>query len=75
MFLRASILDDKDAFNYVYSTGDTTDPNVTVVSVAKPVPEPANELGLVVLGVGGAVTLKIHKYRRNKSRSKREVYY
>ncbi|HAZ44527.1 MAG TPA: alpha/beta hydrolase [Cyanobacteria bacterium UBA11371] len=67
LFLRASILDDKNAFNYVYSTGDATDPNVTVVSVAKPVPEPANELGLLVLGVSGAVTLKIHKYRRNKS--------
>ncbi|MDF5729316.1 MAG: alpha/beta hydrolase [Rhizonema sp. PD38] len=32
LFLRASILNDQDAFNYVYFTGDATDPNVTVIS-------------------------------------------
>ncbi|MEH2375299.1 alpha/beta hydrolase family protein [Nostoc sp.] len=32
LFLRASILNDKDAFNYVYFTGDATDPNITVIS-------------------------------------------
>ncbi|MEH1846391.1 MAG: alpha/beta hydrolase [Nostoc sp.] len=37
LFLRASILNDKDAFNYVYFAGDAADPNVTVES--KRVPE------------------------------------
>ncbi|MEH2332311.1 alpha/beta hydrolase family protein [Nostoc sp.] len=40
LFLRASILNDQDAFNYVYYTGDATDSNVTVES--KRVPESAS---------------------------------
>jgi len=32
LFLRASVLDDKAAFDYVYSTGDALDPNVSVLS-------------------------------------------
>ncbi|MDF5717476.1 MAG: alpha/beta hydrolase, partial [Rhizonema sp. NSF051] len=32
LFLRASILNDQDAFNYVYFTGARCDPNVTVIS-------------------------------------------
>ncbi len=35
LFLRASMLDDKQAFNYVYSTGDALDKNVTVTSQVK----------------------------------------
>ncbi|BAZ36596.1 hypothetical protein NIES4101_25150 (plasmid) [Calothrix sp. NIES-4101] len=62
LFLRASILNDRDAFNYVYSTGDNIDPNVTVMSVAKPIPEPATLTGLLMLGITGAVTLKINRY-------------
>ena len=38
LFLRASILDDKNALDYVYATGDTLDSNVSVISQAKPVP-------------------------------------
>lgn len=40
LFLRASILNDQNAFNYVYFTGDAADPNVTVES--KRVPESAS---------------------------------
>jgi dienelactone hydrolase len=35
LFLRASILDDKTAFDYVYSRGDALDPNVTVINQTK----------------------------------------
>lgn len=39
LFLRASVLDDKGAFDYIYSTGDALDPKVTVISQTKPIPE------------------------------------
>ncbi len=55
LFLRASILDDKDAFNYVYFTGDAGDANVTVISQTKPIPEPSSTvtlLGMGIIGVG-----------------------
>lgn len=55
LFLRASVLDDKAAFDYVYSTGDALDPNVSVLSQAKPIPEASCTLGLVVLTACGAV--------------------
>jgi dienelactone hydrolase len=58
LFLRASILNDRDAYNYVYFTGDATDPNVTVTSVAKPIPEPSTGIGLLILGTGFAFTQK-----------------
>ncbi len=35
LFLRAHISQDKAAFNYIYSTGDSLDPNVTVISQTK----------------------------------------
>ncbi len=31
LFLRASVLDDKNAFNYLYCTGDALDPNVSII--------------------------------------------
>jgi hypothetical protein len=37
LFLRASILNDKDAFNYIYFTGDVTDSNVIVQSQSQKV--------------------------------------
>lgn len=55
LFLRASVLDDKAAFDYVYSTGDALDPNVNVTSQVKPVPEPSLTFGLAALGSLGAV--------------------
>ncbi|GAA6614812.1 alpha/beta hydrolase family protein [Scytonema sp. NUACC26] len=47
LFLRASILNDKDAFNYVYFTGDAVDTNVTVES--KRVPESTSIAPLGIL--------------------------
>ncbi|MBD2006127.1 alpha/beta hydrolase [Trichocoleus sp. FACHB-40] len=55
LFLRASVLDDKDAFNYVYSTGDALDVNVNVTSQSKPVPESSLTSALVLLSGFGAV--------------------
>lgn len=49
LFLRASVLDDKGAFDYIYSTGDV-DPKVTVISQTKPIPESSSALSLLVLG-------------------------
>jgi Chlorophyllase len=56
LFLRASILDDKNALNYVYATGDTLDSNVSVISQVKPVPEPSFIWGLVMLSTWGALS-------------------
>ncbi|MEM9926566.1 MAG: chlorophyllase, partial [Cyanobacteria bacterium P01_D01_bin.50] len=52
LFLRASVLDDKEAFDYVYSTGDARDKNVTVISQAKPIPEASSIWGLGAFGIG-----------------------
>jgi dienelactone hydrolase len=73
LFLRASIIGDQDAFNYVYSTGDALDSNVTVISQGKPIPEESSTLlGLVLVSASGtAFRLKKGKQkiqqRRNKS--------
>lgn len=64
LFLRSSVLDDKDAFDYVYSTGDALDENVSVIS--QPVPEPSSTLALAVLSAWGVVS-------RLKKRKQREV--
>jgi hypothetical protein len=55
LFLRASVLDDKAAFDYVYFTGDALDRNVSVLSQVKPIPEASCTFGLVVLSSCGAV--------------------
>lgn len=52
LFLRASVLDDKKAFDYVYSTGDALDKNVKVTSQAKSVPEASSIWGLGLFGIG-----------------------
>lgn len=36
LFLRAHLLDDRDAFDYVYNTGSDLDPNVSVLEEAPP---------------------------------------
>lgn len=38
LFLRANMLKDRAAFNYIYSQGDALDPNVRVTTVAVPKP-------------------------------------
>lgn len=55
LFLRAHILEDMEAFDYVYRTGDEQDENVTVTSAR--VPESSSILGLSILGVGGSIVL------------------
>lgn len=63
LFLRASILDDKDAYNYIYFTGDAADSNVTVVS--ERVPESAPTTALLALGITGVgITLWRKKIKR-----------
>ncbi|MEG3841069.1 PEP-CTERM sorting domain-containing protein [Microcoleus sp. herbarium14] len=49
LFLRANMLEDAAASDYIYSKGDALDPNVSVTSVA--VPEPSSLAGLVMFGV------------------------
>ncbi|WP_407889975.1 alpha/beta hydrolase family protein [Scytonema sp. NUACC26] len=49
LFLRASILGDKDALNYVYFTGDIQDENVTVTKQLKSVSEAPLTLGLMAI--------------------------
>lgn len=63
LFLRANMLEDPAASDYIYSQGDALDPNVSVTSVA--VPEPSSTLGLVMFGIVGL------GYRWRKSKEKR----
>jgi dienelactone hydrolase len=49
LFLRASVLGDKNAIDYVYSTGDRLDPNVTVIKQAKQIPEAASVSTLIAV--------------------------
>ena len=64
LFLRAHVLDDQAAFNYVYVVGDSLDSRVTVSSVTTP--EPSAIAG----GFATAVMLAGWRWRR-KSRSGR----
>jgi len=66
LFLRASVLNDKGAFDYIYSTGDALDPKVTVISQTKPIPESSSTLGLLVLGAS-SILLGIKKKTMRKS--------
>lgn len=51
LFLRATALGDQAAAPYVFETGAALDPNVTVVSERKSVPEPSIPAGLLLSGV------------------------
>jgi dienelactone hydrolase len=56
LFLRANMLGDRNAFNYVFNTGDASDVNVTVASEPippEPIPEPSPYMGFIVLGALG----------------------
>lgn len=57
LFLRGTALNDKGAFDYVFNTGDALDANVSVESVAKPIPEYTSVVSLLGLGVMGASSL------------------
>lgn len=58
LFLRGTVLNDTEAFDYVLNTGDALNKNVNVVSVAQPVPEPDSGVGWLVLGAIGASLLR-----------------
>jgi predicted dienelactone hydrolase len=49
LFLRANVLNDPGAAEYVFGSGDALDPNVTVTAA---VPEPSSVVGLLLFGVG-----------------------
>lgn len=65
MFLRAHVLNDAGAFDYVYNTGDALDENVSVISQTQSVPEPSSVLGVLVFGAFGAGSML--KRRRKKA--------
>ncbi|MDY6902807.1 MAG: alpha/beta hydrolase [Cyanobacteriota bacterium] len=52
LFLRASVFNDKQAFDYVYSTGDALDKNVKVTSQVKSVPKTSSIFGLGLFSIG-----------------------
>ncbi|WP_063748500.1 alpha/beta hydrolase family protein [Fischerella sp. PCC 9605] len=57
LFLRASILNDRFAFNYVYFTGDILDPNVSAIAqTKKKIPQASCKWGLVAFGSGGNIS-------------------
>jgi dienelactone hydrolase len=60
LFLRANMLEDEAAANYIYFTGDARDPIASVVR--ETVPEPATWLGLSVVSI-----LLSSTYRQRKS--------
>lgn len=64
LFLRAHVLNDQDAFNYIYSTGDAHDENVTVNSTT--VPEPSKTWGILLLGIGVTIA-SVTRNRKNAS--------
>ena len=58
LFLRATVLDAPDAFDYVFNTGDAIEPIVTVISEPKSVSEPASTLGIFAFGVWAVFLVK-----------------
>lgn len=62
LFLRGTALNDKGAFDYVFNSGDALDPNVSVESMTKPIPEPTSIVSLLGLGVISTISL----LRRNQ---------
>ncbi len=51
LFLRATVLEDRDAKNYVFKTGDAQDPNVSVIIDKKSVPEFVSVVGTLTLAI------------------------
>jgi Chlorophyllase enzyme/PEP-CTERM motif len=49
LFLRANLLNDAAAFEYVFNSGDRLDPNVSIAEAA--VPEPTTMLGVAASGI------------------------
>ena len=57
IFLRAHVLNDAEALNYLYNTGDALDENVSVISQTQSVPEPSSVLGVLAFGAFGASSM------------------
>jgi dienelactone hydrolase len=58
-FLRAHVLNDVDAWNYLYTPlGDEADDNVKVTAVPVPVPEPTPSVGMLLAGLLSAIALR-----------------
>ena len=51
LFLRATVLDDPDAYDYVFKTGDAQDRNVTVISETKSFLEPVSIQGILTFAI------------------------
>ncbi|MEA5627971.1 alpha/beta hydrolase [Nostoc sp. UHCC 0251] len=63
LFLQGAALNNKDALDYVFNSGDTLDPNVSVTSIAKSIPEPTSVVSLLGLGVIGTSSLLTRKQK------------
>lgn len=72
LFLRASLLDDADALDYIYNTGDTLDENVTVTSETATVSEPTSFTGILAFGIVG-IAWKLRRKRNKLHRCDRDV--
>ncbi|WP_199300208.1 PEP-CTERM sorting domain-containing protein [Trichocoleus sp. FACHB-262] len=55
LFLRASLLNDSGALDYIYHRGDGLDENVSVTSEVATVPEPTSLVGILAFGVLGTL--------------------
>jgi dienelactone hydrolase len=63
LFLRGTALNDQDALDYVFKTGDAIDENVNVQSVGKSIPEYTSVISFLALGVIGASSLNRQKQK------------
>jgi len=63
LFLRAHVLNDAGAFDYVYNTGDALDRNARAIS--QPVPEPASTFGVFAFSILGAGAVLKRSLNRN----------
>ncbi len=64
LFLRAHVLEDRQAFNYVYNIGDIEDRNVTTISMSVSVPEPSSIGMSFWLGMGIASSFLVQSNNR-----------
>jgi dienelactone hydrolase len=65
LFLQAHLLDNQEAFNYVYRTGDSLDNNVMVTSS---IPEPSSKLSIIALGGLGVLIILNSKINNRRQR-------
>ncbi len=68
LFLRGTALNDQDALDYVFNTGDALDDNVNVQSIGKPIPEYTSVVSLLALAAIGVSSLnrQKQKFRKNQ---------